>query len=170
MNLPPAPVKPGTEPARSLKAADTAPAPALAAKPGPPAKPGTKPSSTLSPKSGTAPATAPARRRNPSAPLLLALKLRGRSRSDEVDVELVPEPLPGPVGMSLPGPPQIQVVRVKEERPLWNFNPQQLDRRDWIMLATGAASVLAAVGIGYGLARLVRKKPEDPPPEDHRAP
>ena len=33
------------------------------------------------------------------------------------------------------------------------------------MLAAGAASVLAAVGVGYGLARLVRKKPEEPPPE-----
>jgi hypothetical protein len=42
----------------------------------------------------------------------------------------------------------------------------ELDRRDWIMLAVGAASVLLAVGAGYGLARLVRKQPEDPPSEN----
>jgi hypothetical protein len=47
-------------------------------------------------------------------------------------------------------------VPIKEERPLWEF-----DRRDWIMLAAGAAGVLGAVGLGYGLARLVRKKPEE---------
>jgi hypothetical protein len=47
-----------------------------------------------------------------------------------------------------------------EERGLLEF-----DRRDWVMLAAGAASVLFAVGVGYGLARLVRKKPEDAPPE-----
>ena len=55
-----------------------------------------------------------------------------------------------------------QIVKVKDERRLLEF-----DRRDWIMLAAGAASVLVAVGVGYGLARLVRKKPEEsPPPEE----
>lgn len=80
---------------------------------------------------------------------------------DEVNVELVPEPLPGPVAMPLPLEPEVQIVKVKEERGLLEF-----DRRDWIMLAAGAASVLVAVGVGYGLARLVRKKPEESPPED----
>jgi hypothetical protein len=55
--------------------------------------------------------------------------------------------------MPLPDVPQI--VAPTSERPLWEF-----DRRDWIMLASGATGVLAAVGIGYGLARLMRKKPE----------
>jgi serine/threonine protein kinase len=70
---------------------------------------------------------------------------------EEVDVELVPEPMPAP---------PVPMVNVPGERPLW-----QPDRRDWIMLATGAAGVLFAVGVGYGLARLARKKPEEPPPE-----
>ena len=36
----------------------------------------------------------------------------------------------------------------------------QPDRRDWIMLAVGASGVLSSVGLGYGLARLLRRKPE----------
>jgi serine/threonine protein kinase len=71
---------------------------------------------------------------------------------EEVDVELVMEPVTGPVLIPAAAPP----VPIKEERPLWEF-----DRRDWIMLAAGAAGVLGAVGLGYGLARLVRKKPEE---------
>jgi hypothetical protein len=70
-----------------------------------------------------------------------------------VDVELVTEPFMVPVLMT----PDF----AKEERPLWEF-----DRRDWIMLAAGAAGVLAAVGVGYGLARLLRRKPEEPPAEE----
>ena len=64
-----------------------------------------------------------------------------------MDVELV----------TLPAP----VAKAKDGRGLTEF-----DRRDWIMLAVGAASVLAAVGAGYGLARLVRKKPEETPPDE----
>ncbi len=42
------------------------------------------------------------------------------------------------------------------ERRLW-----PPDRRDWIMLAAGAVGVLSAVGLGFGLAQLLRrKKPE----------
>jgi hypothetical protein len=62
--------------------------------------------------------------------------------------------------------PQIQIVKVPEARSLWDVNPQRFDRRDWLMLAAGAASVLGAVGVGYGLARLVRKQPEETPPDD----
>ena len=66
-----------------------------------------------------------------------------------------------PVVIPMPAPaPQVQIVKVKDERSLVD-----LDRRDWIMLASGAAGVLFAVGLGYGLARLLRKKPEEPPPE-----
>jgi serine/threonine protein kinase len=72
---------------------------------------------------------------------------------DEVDVELVTELVSSPPSVVVP---QVQYVKVKDDRPLWEF-----DRRDWIMLATGAAGVLAAVGVGYGLAKLVRKKPEE---------
>jgi hypothetical protein len=68
----------------------------------------------------------------------------------EVDVELVVEPLPAPAPVVLPPP----------ERPTW-----PPDRRDWIMLALGAAGVLGAVGFGYGLARVLRRK-DDPPPTE----
>jgi len=144
-NLPPAAAKAGTKTSVPVKPG-TAPAPALSAKPG---------SATAA--ALTAPAK-PSRSPSPRPPAPQTVNL------DEVDVELVPEPLPGPNPLPLGEALPIQVV--KGDRPVWNFNPQQFDRRDWMMLATGAASVLAAVGIGYGLARLVRKKPEEAPPED----
>ncbi|MBP3958246.1 protein kinase [Gemmata sp. G18] len=65
---------------------------------------------------------------------------------EEVDVELVTEPMGAPLARPVPVPPV---------RPLW-----QPDRRDWIMLAAGATGVLSAVGIGYGLARALRRKSE----------
>ena len=76
----------------------------------------------------------------------------------EINVELVPEPNRGSAELPVPASPRPRVGAVLDERGLL-----ELDRRDWIMLAVGAASVLFAVGAGYGLARLVRKKPEDPP-------
>jgi hypothetical protein len=65
-----------------------------------------------------------------------------------MDVELVAEsvaPYPVPVPVSVAPP----------ERRMW-----PPDRRDWIMLALGAVGVLGAVGAGYGLARVLRRKPE----------
>ena len=76
---------------------------------------------------------------------------------EEVDVELVVMPPP----VVIQAPPEVRVVQVKDERSLL-----QPDRRDWIMLASGAAGVLAAVGLGYGLARLLRKPPPEPPASD----
>ena len=73
---------------------------------------------------------------------------------DEVDVELVADP--GPAPTPIPISTESQIIKVKDDRPLYEF-----DRRDWIMLASGATGVLAAVGVGYGLARLLRKKPEE---------
>lgn len=77
---------------------------------------------------------------------------------EDVNVELVPDftndPPPAPLVQPMQPAPVVN-------RPLWEF-----DRRDWIMLAAGAAGVLAAVGVGYGLARLVRKKPEEPPSDE----
>ena len=64
---------------------------------------------------------------------------------EEVEVELVMEPAP----VMLPVP-------VAPPRPLW-----QPDRRDWIMLTTGSAGVLSAVGVGYVLARLLGRKPPE---------
>jgi len=75
----------------------------------------------------------------------------------EVDVELVG----GDGAFAVPAAPEVRIVKIVDERTLW-----ELDRRDWIMLAVGAAGVLTAVGMGFGLARLVRKKPEELPPEE----
>jgi serine/threonine protein kinase len=76
--------------------------------------------------------------------------------ADEVDVELVSESL-----LASTAPPAVSDDRRQDQRALWD-----VDRRDWIMLAAGAAGVLAAVGVGYALARVARKKPpEGPPPE-----
>ena len=67
---------------------------------------------------------------------------------DEVDVELVTEPAPAArVTKPLPTAPT--------DRPIW-----PPDRRDWMMLAAGAFGVLSAVGLGYGLAKVLRRKPE----------
>jgi hypothetical protein len=169
-NLPPAPAAP----AKPVKPMGTAPAPALVAMPAP-AKPGTAPSPALGgpAKTGTAPAPVLGAAKTATAPALgatgkpIPAPVRpvapGRPAApprplaeDEVDVELVPDP-----AALAPAAPQVQIVTVKDERGLTEF-----DRRDWIMLAAGAASVLAAVGVGYGLARLVRKKPEETPPSE----
>ena len=155
-NLPPAPVKPGTERAVPLKPG-TAPSPALVTKPGTapapaPAsatKPGTAPSPALatSAKPGTAPMPALGANAKPARPTPTRSPIPLRPEfEDEVNVELVPEPLPGPVAMPLSTRTEVQIVKVKDERRLMEF-----DRRDWIMLAA-SGSVLVAVGVGYGLA------------------
>ena len=52
-----------------------------------------------------------------------------------------------------------RVAPAPPPRPLW-----QPDRRDWMMLAAGAFGVLSAVGVGYGLAKALRRK--DPESEE----
>lgn len=108
-------------------------------------------------KGGTAAAPIPAASTMPERPLPSRPE-PVPAAPDEVNVELVPEPLHG--SLVQPVPPAAQFVPIQEARGLLEF-----DRRDWIMLAAGAASVLGAVGVGYGLARLVCKKPENPPSE-----
>jgi serine/threonine protein kinase len=130
-------------------------------------KPGTQPASPIktgtspSPAHSTQPATVPASvvgaQTRPERPL--SSRSSGLSGADEINVELVKEeafarPVLQPVTITVEG------AAPETERGLLEF-----DRRDWIMLAAGAVSVLFAVGVGYGLARLVRKKPEDPPAE-----
>jgi hypothetical protein len=75
----------------------------------------------------------------------------------EVEVELVVEPVYQPEPMYAEPPPPA----LPPERELTD-----LDRRDWLMLGGGAGGVLLAVGLGYGLARLLRKKSDDTPPEE----
>jgi serine/threonine protein kinase len=158
--LPPAPGMPA-------KPAAPAAAPAVPAKPATAAPPA--PSSPVKPPS---PRPAPARPA-PSAATVPTPKPVGtpplrqppavrpipapppRPVEEEVEVELVLETAPAPVFVPPPAPVVIP------DRPLWD-----LDRRDWIMLAMGATGVLAAVGLGYGLARVARKKPEEVPPEE----
>jgi serine/threonine protein kinase len=72
-------------------------------------------------------------------------------RAEEVEVELVTLP-----------PPQV-IVREPEPRAVW-----QLDRRDLVMLGLGGVGVLSALGLGYGLALLVRKRPSGEPESGER--
>lgn len=155
------PVKPGTATAPAFVPSPTqgssgpnkpgtAPAPALVTTPAP-AKDAiaARNSNKLSSTNVHRPVpVAPARPPAPTRPIPL----------EEVDVELVADPGIAPLPIPVPAEPQI--IKVKDNRPLYEF-----DRRDWIMLASGATGVLAAVGIGYGLARLLRKKPEEPTEE-----
>ncbi len=67
---------------------------------------------------------------------------------DEVEVELVEITEPPPEPAAAPAVPT--------QRPVW-----PPDRRDWLMLATGATSVLSAVGLGYAMARVLRRKEPD---------
>ena len=137
------PLVPDTRPQVPLGPA-AAPAPVFSApvKSGVTSMPTARPQPVAKP---VAPAYAPAQPRPYAAPMPLPLPA-----VEEVDVELVPESV-------LQLPPEVELVKAKDDRKL-----TELDRRDWIMLASGAAGVLAAVGLGYGLARLLRK----PPPED----
>jgi serine/threonine protein kinase len=147
-----APAKPtAAVPAATAVKPGTAPAPAVTTTPHP-VKPGTAQAPAVVKNSRPVPAA------NRPVPVAQARPPVQRPAPvpapvEEVDVELVMEP--APVMMPAPEP---QLIKVKDERTLWEF-----DRRDWIMLASGAAGVLGAVGLGYGLARIVRKKPEEPP-------
>jgi serine/threonine protein kinase len=125
---------------KALAGAASAPAPAAQTvaqhpKPVPSHAPAARPAQA---KSGTV--TAAARKAAPApAPAPRPVPVS----ADEVDVELVMEPLAGAVTVPVPLP----------DRPLW-----QPDRRDWIMLALGAAGVLSAVGLGYGMAKALKRK------------
>jgi hypothetical protein len=59
-----------------------------------------------------------------------------------VEAPSAPIPVPQPVG----------------PRPMF-----PLDRRDWLLLTIGAASVLTAVGFGFGLAKLLKRKSDGEP-------
>jgi hypothetical protein len=150
----------GTKPSAPLPAPVevTKPVPAGAAKSTAPTKPGTAQPRPASPKPGTAPAPAlkpsanvPAQARPAPAPIPAPAP---PPQEEEVDVELVTELPAAPPAFSESAAAPAAAV----ERPLW-----QPDRRDWIMLAVGACSVLSAVGVGYGLARALKRK--DPSPE-----
>jgi serine/threonine protein kinase len=140
-----APSKPAPAPAIQPTKPVTIPAPAVVAptKPAPvksptapaPAvrsapQPRTPPAPAPVPVSAPGPAPAPVAKNRPPAP-------------DEVEVELVTELSPAASAPAIDRLP---------ERQLW-----PPDRRDWLMLTIGAAGVLAAVGLGYGLAKVLRR-------------
>ncbi|MDY3551277.1 protein kinase [Gemmata sp. JC717] len=127
---------------------DSASAPGLPMKPPAPAQ---RITAKAAPKAGTAPTPALA-----SAPTPPRAMPRAVPTAAPVAVP-VPMPLPlGEINVELVGDSGAQMAP-GPDRPLW-----QPDRRDWIMLAVGASGVLSAVGLGYGMARLLRRKPERP--------
>lgn len=83
---------------------------------------------------------------------------------EEVEVELVTNlpaaaaPVPAPVVAPAP-----VYVPVPEDRALWDLN-----RRDLVMLIAGGGGVLGALGVGYGLARLVRSLKSTPDEVDEK--
>jgi serine/threonine protein kinase len=161
--LPPAPPAPAKPVPPAKPGTGTAPAPALGSSP---VKPGTGTARPVKPGTGTAgsvkPGTAPARpvpAGRPGPVARPAAPVPQPAPVAEVDVELVTDPVVMPAPVALPAP--VVVPTAQEDRSLW-----PPDRRDWIMLASGAAGVLAAVGLGYALARIVRKKPPEEPTEE----
>lgn len=132
---PPPAAAPAKERAAFGAGAPPKPAPSKAAPAKAPSKPGTGPTPAL--KSGPTPQ--PAR-----LPVPVPVPVHA-PQPDEINVELVPEPF----GVSVPVPVALP------DRSLW-----QPDRRDWIMLAVGAFGVVSATGVGYALARALRRKSE----------
>jgi len=129
--------KPVPQPAAQTLKPGTATAAALGTAPKPvPVKSGTVPAPAVRPAQ-PAPRPMP-----PPQPLPLPVPVQTRPPEEEVNVELVTDL----ASMSAPAP------GIAPPRPLWS-----LDRRDWIMLAFGATGVLTALGLGYGLARLIRR-------------
>ena len=74
----------------------------------------------------------------------------GIDDEEVLEVELVSGP---------PEPPKVRVIYADEDRPLTD-----LSRRDFIMLGIGATGVMLAIGMGYGLARLLRPTRRGTPP------
>ncbi len=133
-------------PAAAAVAAANVPAPPSPLTPASSASPGRQPPSAAraramsSRASGDIPAP-PARPTPPPEPVV------------EVEVELVD------LGTLLPAP-----AAASPNRPLTD-----LSRRDWLMVSLGGVSVLAAVGLGYAIARLLRPSHEaTPPPEENQ--
>jgi serine/threonine protein kinase len=116
----------------------------LPAVPPPPAAPKPVPAPPKPAKSQSTPhgkPVAPPPKPAPFVPVALA-------PDDMVNVELVELPTPS------------EGEEDVEERSLLDLN-----RRDFTMLGAGALAVLVAIGAGYGLSKLVRKKPEDEEPQ-----
>ncbi len=156
----PAPaVKPGTDPVKPLASSPPVsprPAPSAPRSPAVPA-PTYPPPVSAAP---TYPPPAPPRRPSPRRPEPLPLE------DEEMDVELVTIPAPAAVVPPPPAPSPFAVgppviVKAPDDRSLMDLN-----RRDMMLLGMGGFGVLAAVGMGYGLAQLIRRKPvEEVPPE-----
>ncbi|MBA4187592.1 MAG: hypothetical protein C0467_06190 [Planctomycetaceae bacterium] len=154
------PIKPTAAPSGATRAAGSGAVPSPAPKPGTgPAPAAAKSGAGLtSGKSGAVPQApqrpaggsgAVAKPTGPRTAKIAKAAPPPRPVVEEVEVELVVEPMPAQMYFA---PEQV----LPPERAL-----SELDRRDWMMLAIGASGVLLAVGLGYGLARLARKKPEE---------
>jgi len=91
--------------------------------------------------------------RQPTKPQLPVRPVQPRIPGrEEISVELVT--LPPPMSVPVPVPaPREDDDEEDEPRPLID-----LDRRDFIMLGTGAMGILIAIGLGFGLSRMMRKK------------
>ena len=133
-NLPAALAKPGAQLNMPIKDG-SAPSPAAAKLVAPNA--GTAPAAPLIAKAGTAPAV-PTR----PAPKPTTVEV--------VDVELVPESPP----VLVPATPQIQIVKVPEDRPVWDVNHSRFDR------VTGRCSRRRGERAGRGWRRLWTGPPE----------
>jgi hypothetical protein len=68
-------------------------------------------------------------------------------QAEEVNVELILDP-PAPI------PPPVLTIHKTKRTVI--FPPT---RRDWLYFAGGCGLTLAAVGLGFGLAQLARRKP-----------
>lgn len=73
-------------------------------------------------------------------------------------------PVPAPLVVPRPNPTSAMPDSTAETQNLpESRSPFALDRRDWIMLSAGFGLSFAAIGVGYGLSKLVGKPPESEP-------
>ena len=163
---PPEPVEAAPPPAPSKPTAKAAPPPAKpapppAAKPAAPrgsfgaaSKPAAKPGTGSKPTPAAVPAPPPRTPAVPPPPPYVV----GSAPKPAVAVKLPPKPPPAPEPHTLPLPLDEELVEVElvQLPPAAPEPPPGLSRRDLFFLGAGGAGVLAAVGLGFGLARALR--------------
>ncbi|OWK35846.1 serine/threonine protein kinase [Fimbriiglobus ruber] len=140
MDIPAEPRKPATGPAPALAT------PIVPSGSGTYAPVPARPTAARPAAAQASPAQVPSRPVAQPSPRPVAQAMPLPAEEEEISVELVTLPPPAPVVQAMMPPME------EEERPLSDLN-----RRDFIMLGAGGGGILVAIGIGFGLAKLMKR-------------